>query len=199
MLGPLTDKPVTDGRTSEVEDLSGLADLTAAEASAFLTSVTEVASGSSPDTALPLLTLALSQVLVAGARLGAVEDVLPEERFEPDAADDDADPLRTGLANVFAGIDDYVYVIDPITSSERADGSITNDLVDVAVALSHGLKHYATGRKLEALWWWQFSYLSDWGDRALTSLRALQSILAHLRLDADEETVGEAEFDALHP
>ncbi|GAA3706909.1 hypothetical protein GCM10022399_24490 [Terrabacter ginsenosidimutans] len=199
MLGPMTDKPVTEGRTSEVDDLSGLADLTAAEASAFLTSVTEVASGSSPDTALPLLTLALSQVLVAGARLGAVEDVVPEERFEPDAADDDADPLRTGLANVFAGIDDYVYVIDPITSSERADGSITNDLVDVAVALSHGLKHYATGRKLEALWWWQFSYLSDWGDRALTSLRALQSILAHLRLDADEETVGEAEFDALHP
>ncbi|WP_344946552.1 DUF5063 domain-containing protein [Terrabacter ginsenosidimutans] len=195
----MTDKPVTEGRTSEVDDLSGLADLTAAEASAFLTSVTEVASGSSPDTALPLLTLALSQVLVAGARLGAVEDVVPEERFEPDAADDDADPLRTGLANVFAGIDDYVYVIDPITSSERADGSITNDLVDVAVALSHGLKHYATGRKLEALWWWQFSYLSDWGDRALTSLRALQSILAHLRLDADEETVGEAEFDALHP
>ena len=195
----MTDKPVTEGRTSEVDDLSGLADLTAAEASAFLTSVTEVASGSSPDTALPLLTLALSQVLVAGARLGAVEDVLPEERFEPDAADDDADPLRTGLANVFAGIDDYVYVIDPITSSERADGSITNDLVDVAGALSHGLKHYATGRKLEALWWWQFSYLSDWGDRALTSLRALQSILAHLRLDADEETVGEAEFDALHP
>jgi hypothetical protein len=195
----MTDKPLTEGRTSEVDDLSGLADLTAAEASAFLTSVTEVASGSSPDTALPLLTLALSQVLVAGARLGAVEDVVPEERFEPDAADDDADPLRTGLANVFAGIDDYVYVIDPITSSERADGSITNDLVDVAVALSHGLKHYATGRKLEALWWWQFSYLSDWGDRALTSLRALQSILAHLRLDADEETVGEAEFDALHP
>jgi hypothetical protein len=195
----MTDKPVTEGRTSEVDDLSGLADLTAAEASAFLTSVTEVASGSSPDTALPLLTLALSQVLVAGARLGAVEDVVPEERFEPDAADDDADPLRTGLANVFAGIDDYVYVIDPITSSERADGSIINDLVDVAVALSHGLKHYATGRKLEALWWWQFSYLSDWGDRALTSLRALQSILAHLRLDADEETVGEAEFDALHP
>ena len=162
----MTDDPVTEGHASEVDDLSGLADLTAAEASAFLTSVTEVASGSSPDTALPLLTLALSQVLLAGARLGAIEDVVPEERFEPDATDDDADPLRTGLANVFAGIDDYVYVIDPITSSERADGSITNDLVDVAVSLSHGLKHYATGRKLEALWWWQFGYLSHWGDRA---------------------------------
>jgi len=27
----------------------------------------------------------------------------------------------------------------------------------------------------------------------------LQSVLAHLRLDADEETVSSAEFDALHP
>jgi len=184
---------------SDVDDLGGLADLTAAEASAFLTAVTEVASGTSPDTALPLLTLALSQVIVAGARLGAIQDVVPEERFEPDATDDDADPLRTGLANVFTGIDDYVYVIDPVTSSERADGSITNDVVDIAVALSHGLKHYATGRKLEALWWWQFSYLSHWGDRAMMSMRALQSIMAHLRLDADEGTGGEAEVDALHP
>lgn len=192
--------PETDADDAKaVDDLSGLADLTAAEASAYLTSVTEVASGSSPDTALPVLTLALSQILVAGARLGAIEDVVPEDRFEPDATDDDADPLRTGLANVFAGIDDYVYVIDPVTSSERADGSITNDLVDIAVALSHGLKHYAAGRKTEALWWWQFSFLSEWSDRALTALRALLSILAHLRLDADEEAVGEAEFDALHP
>jgi len=185
--------------SSEANDLGGLADLTAAEASAFLTSLTEVASGSAPDTALPLLTLALSQVIVAGARLGAVQDVVPEERFEPDAVDDDADPLRTGLANLFTGIDEYVYVIDPITSSDRADGSITNDLVDVAVALSHGLKHYATGRKLEALWWWQFSYLSEWGDRAMMALRALQSILFYLNDAADTETVGEAEFDALHP
>jgi hypothetical protein len=184
----------------DVGDLGGLADLTAAEASAFLTSVTEVATGSSPDTALPLLTLALSQILVAGARLGAIQDVVPPERFEPDpGVDDDADPLRDGLANALAGIDDYVYVIDPVTSSERADGSISGDLADVALALSHGLKHYSAGRRLEALWWWQFSYLSEWGDRALASLRALHSILGHLRLDADEETVGEAEFDALHP
>ena len=185
---------------NDVGDLGGLADLTAAEASAFLTSVTEVASGSSPDTALPVLTLALSQILVAGARLGAIQDVVPTERFEPDpGADDDADPLRDGLANALAGIYDYIYVIDPVTSGERADGSISGDLADVALALSHGLKHYSAGRRLEALWWWQFSYLSEWGDRALASMRALHSILGHLRLDADEEAVGEAEFDALHP
>ena len=184
----------------DVDDLGGLADLTAAEASAFLASVTEVASGTAPDTALPVLTLALSQVLVAGARLGAIQDVVLEERFEADpGADVDVDPLRDGLSNVLAGIDEYVYVVDPMTSGERADGSISSDLAAIALTLSHGLKHYAAGRKVEALWWWQFSYLSEWGDRALASMRALQSILAHLRLDADEETVGEAEFDALHP
>jgi len=184
----------------DVDDLGGMADLTAAEASAFLTSVTEVASGSAPDTALPVLTLALSQVLAAGTRLGAIQDVVLEERFEADpGADDDVDPLRDGLANVLSGIDDYVYVVDPITSGERADGSISSDLAAIALALTHGLKHYGAGRKVEALWWWQFSYLSEWGDRALTSMRALHSILAHLRLDADEDTVGEAEFDALHP
>ena len=184
----------------DVDDLGGLADLTAAEASAFLTSVTEVASGNAPDTALPVLTLALSQVLLAGARLGAIQDVMLEERFEADpGADDDVDPLRDGLANVLSGIDDYVYVVDPVTSAERADGCISNDVADIAVALSHGLKHFAAGRKVEALWWWQFSYLSDWGQRAAMTLRVLQSILSHIRLDVDEEVVAEAEFDALHP
>ncbi|HKX66579.1 MAG TPA: DUF5063 domain-containing protein [Intrasporangium sp.] len=185
---------------ADVDELGGLADLTAHEASAFLTAVTEVASGNSPDTAIPLLTLALSQVLVAGSRLGAIQDVVLEERYEADPGpDDDPDPLRDGLANLLAGIDEYVYVIDPVTSPERADGSITNDLADIALALTHGLKHYQAGRKVEALWWWQFSYLSVWGDRALASMRALHSILSHLRLDADEERVSEAEFDALHP
>ena len=54
----------TDDTTRTTDELGGLADLTAHEASAFLTAVTEVASGNSPDTAIPLLTLAVSQVLV---------------------------------------------------------------------------------------------------------------------------------------
>ncbi|MDC5698284.1 DUF5063 domain-containing protein [Intrasporangium calvum] len=196
----MTTDDITHDAPAAAAELSDLADLTAQEASAFLTAVTEVASGNSPDTAIPLLTLALSQVLVAGARLGAIQDVVLEERYEADPGpDDDPDPLRDGLANLLTGIDDYVYVVDPVTSPERVDGSITNDLADIALALTHGLRHYATGRKVEALWWWQFSYLSSWGDRALASMRALHAILAHLRLDADEERVAEAEFDALHP
>ena len=70
---------------------------------------------------------------------------------------------------------------------------------EFCLALAHGLTHYDAGRRIEALWWWQFSYLSTWGERAAASLRVLQSILAHLRLDADEDVVADAEFDALHP
>ena len=180
--------------THDIDELTGLADLTAQEASIFLTSVTEVASGTSPATALPVLSLALSQVIAAGVRLGAIQDVVPDERFEADPGyDEDVDPLRDGLANVLAGVDEYVYVLDPLTSTERASGTISGDVADVA------LKHYREGRRSEALWWWQYSFLSEWGDRAICALRVLHSILGHLRLDADDETVGEAEFDALHP
>ena len=52
---------------------------------------------------------------------------------------------------------------------------------------------------LEALWWWQFRYLSDWGERASSVLRTLQAILAHLRLDVEDDVAAEAEYDALQP
>ena len=65
--------------------------------------------------------------------------------------------------------------------------------------LAHGLRHYEAGRISEALWWWQFSYLSDWGERASSVLRTLQAILAHLRLDVEDDVAAEAEYDALQP
>jgi hypothetical protein len=33
----------------------------------------------------------------------------------------------------------------------------------VAADLIHGLKHYEAGRSSEALWWWQYSYVNQWG------------------------------------
>ncbi len=181
-------------------DLDILARQTAVEAREFLATVTEVATGESPGTAIPLLLLATSQLLLAGARLGAIEDVVPEERFEPDPGPDaDLDPLRTNLANLLEGLDEYADVVDPVTTPELAQGSLSNDLSDIALDLSHGLRHVDAGRTIEGLWWWQFSYLSSWGERAAASLRVLQSVLKHLRCDADEETVASAEFDALHP
>jgi len=181
-------------------DLVILARQTAVEAREFLDTITEVATGESPGTAIPLLLLATSQLLLAGARLGAIEDVVPEERFEPDPGPDaDLDPLRTNLANLLEGLDEYADVVDPVTTPELAQGSLSNDLADIALDLSHGLRHVDAGRTIEGLWWWQFSYLSSWGERAAASLRVLQSVLKHLRCDADEETVASAEFDALHP
>jgi hypothetical protein len=181
------------------DDLQVLADESAADARAYLTTLTEVASGSAPDAAIPMTLLALSQVLVMGARLGAIEDIVPAERFETDTVEAELDPLRTGVANLFEGLDEYADLVDPVTSTELTTGSLSNDITVVAGALAHGLRHYDQGRISEALWWWQFSYLSDWGERAASALRVLQSLLGHIRLDADEETISEAEFDALHP
>lgn len=182
------------------DDWAVLGEESAADARMFLLTVREVASGGAPDAALPLLLLALSQVLVMGARLGAVEDVVPVERFEPDTGPDpELDPLRESLANVFEGLDEYADVVDPLTTPELGVGVLSNDLVDIASALAHGLSHHDEGRTVEALWWWQFSYLSHWGERASSALRVVQGLLAHVRLDADEDAVAEAEFDALHP
>src|SRR3954466_7866718 len=189
----------TTDRTTEVLELRRIGEETASDAQAFLDAVTEVAAGSSPDIAIPVLLLALSQTLLAGARLGAITDVVPSRRFEPDAGPDpDVDPVRAGLANLFEGLDEYADVIDPLTDGKVVRGSLSDDLADIAADLSHGLGHYRSGEVDEALWWWQYSYLSTWGVRATTALRVLQSMIGHLRLDVDAETVADAEFDALH-
>jgi len=202
----MPDLPTTDpgeaGSPSTVTaaDLAVLSEDSARDAAVFVATVTEVASGAAPDAALPMTLLALSQVIVMGARLGAIEDVVPLERFEADPGPDpELDPLRESLANLFEGIDTYADVVDPVTTPELSTGTLSNDLVEIVAALAHGLTHHAAGRSTEALWWWQFSYLSDWGERAAMALRVVQTLLSHVRLDADDEIVAEAEFDALHP
>ncbi|WP_338537538.1 DUF5063 domain-containing protein [Janibacter terrae] len=176
-----------------------LADECAAEARAWLTTVADIASGVAPESAIPLLLLTTSQIQLVGARLGAIADVVLEQRFEDDPGPDtEIDPLRTGLARLLDGVDEYVDLVDPVTSPETAGGALSNDLAIIAAALAHGLAHHDAGRATEALWWWQYSYLADWGDRAAMAVRVLQTLLAHLRLDADADVVGEAEFDALN-
>lgn len=197
---PLMDDAATGAPIAESSDLRALAAATAVEADRYLQTVTEVASGANPDAAIPLLLLAVSELIAAGSRLGAITDVVPDERFEPDDGPDlDAEPLRTGLANLLDGIDEYVHVADVLVSSELTAGSLSGDLATIAQALAQGLTHFRAGHVLEALWWWQFSYVSAWGDAAACALRVLLSLLAHLRLDVDDEVAANAEFDALHP
>ena len=161
------------------DDWTVLAEESSADARMYLLTVKEIAAGNSPDATLPMALLALSQVLVMGARLGAVEDVVPVARFEPDPGPDvDFDPLRESLANVFEGLDEYADVADPCSTPSPPVGRLSDDLVDIASALAHGLSHHEAGRPVEALWWWQFSYLSHWGERAAAALRVVQALLA---------------------
>jgi hypothetical protein len=65
------------------------------------------------------------------------------------------------------------------------ESQLSDDLTAIASDLENGLRHYRSGDVAEALWWWQFSYVSNWGNLAGAILNALLSIVAHDRLDAD--------------
>ncbi len=156
----------------------------------FWIALKEVARGASPTEAVSMLLIAVSQLLLAGGRLGAISDVVPSERFETDTgADPDLDELRARLAALLDPIDEYAEVFDPYEPRpELMICRLSDDLAGVASALLHGLAHYRAGRQTEALWWWQFSYLSHWGSLAATTLRALQSVVAHDRLDSEAKS-----------
>jgi hypothetical protein len=168
------------------DDLEDFTTEIADQIESFLIALRELARGDRPEQSVSMLLLEVSQLLLAGGRLGAIVDVVPEEEFEPDPGPDpDVDELRTALAKLLEPIDEYVEVFDPYAERpEVVACRISDDLSDVAADLLHGLQHYRAGRPLEALWWWQFSYLSHWGNHASTTLRALQSVVAHVRLDA---------------
>ncbi|QAY69797.1 DUF5063 domain-containing protein [Xylanimonas protaetiae] len=187
------------GEIETGSDLREVAQRTQSHVRAYLSTVSEVASGGAPGAELGLLLLATSDLLACGAHLAAITDVVPAERFEPDADDEtDVDPLRVALAQMFDGFDDYLEVVDPVLSSEVGPATLSGDIACVVEELAKGLAHYDEGHELEALWWWQFSFLSLWGERAASAVRVLQALLAHLRLDVDDDVAAEAEYDALH-
>jgi hypothetical protein len=150
----------------------------------FLIALGAVARGDFPGGTLSILLLEVSQLLLAGGRLGAVVDVVPSEQYEPDAGvDPDADGLRERLAELLGPADEYVEVFDPyIRDGEIVQSRLSDDIADVAADLYHGLAHFKSGRADEALWWWQYSYLANWGSTASSALRALHSAVAHTRL-----------------
>ena len=136
------------------------------------------------------------QLLLAGgaARRGRRTSSRTSGSSPTPGPEPDVDALREALANLLEPIDEYAEVFDPLLADRRPTlGRISDDIADVAADLAHGLAHYAAGRIGEALWWWQFSYLSNWGQQALSAHRALLSIVSHQRLDVDEEAVIAAE------
>ncbi len=140
--------------------------------------------------AISLLLLEISQVLLAGARLGAQLDFEPREEYQPDVGPEaDIDDMRLRLAKMLDSVDIYSFVFDPYLP-EVVESRLSDDLTSIAADLDNGLRHYKLGNVTEALWWWQFSYVSNWGNLAGAMLNALLTVVAHDRFNTDfEETV----------
>lgn len=172
-------------------ELEEFAQQIADQVESFLVALQAIAREADAGRAVSLLLLEASQVLLAGARLGAQADFTPHERYQPDVGPDpDLDAMRLRLATMLGPVDTYSYNFDPY-DPELVTGQLSDDLAAVASDVANGLRLYRAGHVDEALWWWQFSYVSSWGSVASAVLRALQSIVAHDRLDKD--FAGEAE------
>jgi Domain of unknown function (DUF5063) len=157
----------------------------------FLVALQAMSREENPGTVVPLLLVEVSQVLFAGARLGAQRDFAPRLEYQPDVGPDpDLDGMRLRLARLLDSVDTYTYNFDPYVP-DIVEGQLSDDLTSIATDLANGLRHFRAGDVSEALWWWQFSYLASWGDNASAALRALQSVVAHDRLDTEFESESE--------
>ena len=151
----------------------------------FLLALRAIAREAHAGQAISLLLLEISQVLLAGARLGAQQDFTPISEYQPDVGPEaDIDELRLRLAEMLGNIDTYSFVFDPYVP-EVVESQLSDDLASIATDLENGLRHYRVGDLAEALWWWQFSYVSSWGNLAGAALNALLMVIAHDRLDVD--------------
>jgi hypothetical protein len=170
-----------DGETRE------FAQQIADQVESFLIALQAIAREGDVGRAISLLLLEISQVLLAGARLGAQRDFAPRAEYQPDVGPEpDIDEMRLRLAEMLDSIDTYGLVFDPYVP-ELVESQLSDDLTSIATDLENGLRHYRLGNVDEALWWWQFSYVSSWGNLAGAALNALLSVFAHDRLDADIE------------
>ncbi len=173
------------------QDLQLATDI-ARDARSFLETLELVASGGAGSQAVALLLLDVAQMCVAGAHLGARTDVILDSNVEPVlASSPDLDLVRQGLAAQLDPVDAYLEVFDPYADEPPVPYRMSDDLADMGQDLLRGLQHYDAGRGREALWWWQYTYLNSWGGSAGAALRALQSIVAHVRLDAVPEELPE--------
>ena len=184
-----------DGAEDPVQILEGLLALDAEteefaqqiadQVASFLLALRAISREADAGRAISLLLLEISQVLLAGARLGAQQDFTPHSKYQPDVGPEaDLDDMRLRLAGMLDSIDTYAFVFDPYVP-EVVESQLSDDLTSIASDLENGLRHYRRGNVGEALWWWQFSYVSSWGNLAGAALNALLSVVAHDRLDVE--------------
>src|SRR3954471_4347263 len=164
---------------------SQLAQDVALDARSYLETLEAVASGEAGSQSISLLLLDVAHICVSGAQLGAMTDVILQSNVEPMVPSaPDIDALRVRLAGGLEAVNEYTEVFDPYGDNELVPYFLSDDLTEIAGDLVHGLRHFDAGRVDESLWWWQFTYLNHWGTHAGAALRALQSVVAHTRLDA---------------
>lgn len=153
----------------------------------FLMALRTIAHEADPGRGISLMLLEISQVLLTGGRLGAHTDFSPRGEYQPDVgAEADLDEMRLALAAMLRNLDTYSFVFDPYVP-EVVESQLSDDLTSIASDLENGLRHYRLGNIEEALWWWQFSYVSSWGNLAGAALNALLSVVSHDRLDVDND------------
>jgi hypothetical protein len=172
------------------------------QAEAFLVGLQAISREETPGSAVPLLLLEVSQLLLAGARLGAQQDFEPETEYQPDVGPDpDLDAMRLRLAVQLGDADTYSHNFEPY-DPETFTANLSDDLTSIATDIANGLRHFRAGNVEEALWWWQYSYLASWGSLALGVLAALHSVVSHDRLDleideSDQLEAAEAVLDGV--
>jgi hypothetical protein len=153
----------------------------------FLIALRAISREATSGQAISLLLLEISQVLLAGARLGAQQDFTPTADYQPDVGPEaDLDEMRLRLAELLGNVDTYSFVFDPYVP-DVVESQLSDDLTQIASDLENGLRHYRSGDVPEALWWWQFSYVASWGNLAGAALNALLSVVSHDRLDVDND------------
>jgi hypothetical protein len=164
-----------------------LADQTAQHMQAFIDAVQGVAEEGDPAASIPLLLLEVSRVFIAGSRLGAQRDIPPIGDYQPDTGMElDVESLRMKLAEMLGNVDTYSFVFDPY-EPDVVDSQLSDDICAIIIDLDNGLRHYRNGNSQEALWWWQFSFVSNWGNLAGAVVNALLAVISHDRLDATED------------
>src|SRR6185503_1804882 len=118
-----------------------LADQVAVNVKNFIDGV-EALAQSGGDETVPLLLLEVSQILLAGAQLGASSDVILPGNWEPEVGDDpDLDALRTGLAGRLSAVDEYGEVFDPYKDTSCLPFRISDDGAAVLRALHAVVAH----------------------------------------------------------
>src|SRR5687767_2103849 len=146
-------RSVAPQKTAEQEEFAAqIAD----QIESFLLALRAIARAGNGAEAVSLLLLEISQVLLAGARLGAQLDFQPREEYQPDVGPEaDIDEMRLRLARMLDSVDTYSFVFDPYLP-DVVQSQLSDDLTSIAIDLDNGLRHYKLGNVEEALWLWQF-------------------------------------------